>query len=187
MRANKESSEIVSEPFDLAEVVPVLQRTPEVLSALLVDLPEVLVHRNEGEGTWSPYDVVGHLIHGEKTDWIPRLRHIMAGETRPFETFDRNAQFTESGDKSLADLLAEFARLRRDNLATLERLDLGEADLARPGLHPQLGTVDLGQLLATWVVHDLDHIAQVARTLAKRHTTNVGPWTAYLSILNDRR
>jgi hypothetical protein len=127
------------------------------------------------------------LIHGEKTDWIPRLRHIMAGGTRPFDTFDRIAQFTESGAKPLADLLEEFASLRRENLATLAGLRLSEADFARTGMHPELGVVTLGQLLATWVVHDLDHIGQVARTLAKRHTTNVGPWTAYLSILSDRR
>lgn len=181
------STEMVPESFDLTEAVAVLKRTPEVLSAMLVGLPEILVRANEGEGTWSSYDVVGHLIHGEKTDWIPHLRHIMAGETRPFDTFDRTAQFTESADRTLSELFDEFARLRRNNLATLTGLRLREADFARTGVHPELGVVNLGQLLATWVVHDLDHIGQVARTLAKRHTTNVGPWTAYLSILSDRR
>lgn len=181
------SPESGSQGFDLAEAVAELQRTPEVMSAILSGLPEVLVRANEGEGTWSPYDVVGHLIHGERTDWIPRLRHILSGETRPFDTFDRTAQFTESADSTLAKLLEEFAGLRRDNLAILEGLGLGEADFARTGVHPELGVVTLGQLLATWVVHDLDHIGQVARTLAKRHAINVGPWTAYLSILSDTR
>ncbi len=181
------STKIATEGFDLAEAVTMLQRTPEVLSATLLGLPEILVRANEGEGTWSPYDVVGHLIHGERTDWIPRLRHILAGETRPFDTFDRTAQFTESADSTLVELLEEFTRLRRNNLATLEGLGLGEEDFARTGMHPELGVVTLGQLLATWVVHDLDHIGQVARTLAKRHLTNVGPWTANLSILSDRR
>lgn len=174
------------ETFDLAEAVAVLQRTPDVLSALLLGLPEVLVRATEGDGTWSPYDVVGHLIHGERTDWIPRTRHILASETRPFDSFDRSAQFTSNPDRTLTELLDEFAQLRRENLATLEGLGLNEADLSRTGTHPELGEVTLGQLLATWAVHDLDHVGQVARTLAKHHTTNVGPWTAYLSILRDR-
>jgi len=167
--------------------VALLQRTPAVLSALLDGLPEVLVRATEGDGTWSPYDVVGHLIHGERTDWIPRSRHILSGETRPFDSFDRTAQFTASAGRTLAELLDEFAHLRRNNLATLAEFHLSEADFVRTGLHPELGLVTLGQLLATWVVHDLDHLGQVARTMAKRHTANVGPWIAYLSILNDRR
>jgi uncharacterized damage-inducible protein DinB len=181
------SDELDHESFDLGEAVALLERTPGVLSALLVGLPDVLVRATEGEGTWSPYDVVGHLIHGERTDWIPRTQHILSGETRPFDTFDRTAQFTASAGSTLAELLEEFTRLRRYNLATLADLRLSEADFARTGLHPELGVVTLAQLLATWVVHDLDHVGQVARTLAKRHSTNVGPWTAYLSILSDRR
>jgi uncharacterized damage-inducible protein DinB len=181
------SHEFDSAGFDLGEAMAVLERTPRVLSTMLVGLPEVLVRETEGEGTWSPYDVIGHLIHGERTDWIPRTRHILSGETRPFDSFDRTAQFTASAGNTLAELLEEFARLRRNNLATLEDLRLSEADFARTGLHPELGVVTLGQLLATWVVHDLDHVGQVARTMAKRHTANVGPWTAYLSILSDRR
>jgi hypothetical protein len=181
------TDELDSDGFVLAEAVAVLERTPGVLSVILVGLPDVLVRATEGEGTWSPYDVVGHLIHGERTDWIPRTRHILSGETRPFDPFDRTAQFTASAGSTLADLLEEFARLRRQNLATLEDLHLSEADFARTGVHPELGVVTLRQLLATWAAHDLDHVGQIARTLAKRHATNVGPWSAYLSILHDRR
>ncbi|HSS19625.1 MAG TPA: DinB family protein [Pyrinomonadaceae bacterium] len=173
--------------FDLAEAIAVLERTPAVLSALLCNLPETLIRATEGAGTWSPYDVVGHLIHGELTDWIPRAQQILSGKTEPFERFDRNAQFAVSAGKTLSDLLEEFAKLRTKNLATLKGLNLKAEDFARTGLHPELGSVTLGQLLATWVVHDLDHIGQIARVLAKYHANNVGPWTAYLSILTDRR
>lgn len=173
--------------FDLDDALAVLERTPASLSALLAGLPETWVKATEGEGTWSPYDVVGHLIHGERTDWIPRARHILAGEGRAFEPFDRTAQFTESRDKSLGELLETFAELRRENVAALARMRLTEEDFARKGLHPELGEVTLGQLLATWVVHDLDHLAQVARTMAKVYGEDVGPWSAYLSILSDRR
>ena len=173
--------------ISLDEVVAVLQRTPATLTALLSGLPEVWVSATEGEGTWSPYDVIGHLIHGERTDWIPRARHILAGDTRVFEPFDRSAQFTDSRGKSLSELLEMFATLRRENVAVLLDLKLTEADLSRTGLHPELGEVTLGQLLATWVVHDLDHVGQIARTMAKAYDGAVGPWTAYLSILHDRK
>jgi len=169
------------------DAVAILERTPASLSALLEGLPKMWVTATEGNGTWSPYDVIGHLIHGERTDWIPRARHILAGETRPFEPFDRTAQFTESQDKNLGELLANFADLRRENVAALVRMNLTDDDLDRAGLHPELGAVTLGQLLATWVVHDLDHIAQVARTMAKMYTEATGPWSAYLSILRDRQ
>lgn len=172
--------------FNLKDAVAVLQRTPESLTVLLGGLPETWIRATEGEGTWSPYDVMGHLIHGERTDWIPRARHILAGETRPFETFDRMAQFSENQSKSLGELLDSFAELRRENLTTLEGMNLTEADLERKGLHPELGDVTLGQLLATWVVHDLDHVAQIARTMAKAYGEATGPWIAYLSILRDR-
>jgi hypothetical protein len=173
--------------FNLDEALAVLERTPASLSALLKGLPETWVRATEGEGTWSPYDVIGHLIHGERTDWMTRARHILAGETRPFEPFDRNAQFTESRGKSLDELLKTFAGLRRENVAALAALALTDADLERRGLHPELGEVTLGQLLATWVVHDLDHVAQVARTMAKAYAEATGPWSAYLSILRDRQ
>jgi uncharacterized damage-inducible protein DinB len=172
--------------FQLADAVAVLERTPVSLSSLLAGLPESWIRAAEGEGTWSPYDVIGHLIHGERTDWLPRARHILAGDTRPFAAFDRTAQFTESQGKSLGELLATFAELREANLAALREMRLTSADLDRTGLHPALGEVTLGQLLATWVVHDLDHVGQIARTMAKAYAGAVGPWSAYLSILRDR-
>lgn len=172
--------------ISLTDVVAVLERTPASLRALLEGLPETWVRATEGEGTWSPYDVIGHLIHGERTDWIPRARHILAGETRAFEPFDRTAQFRESKDRSLAELLATFAELRRQNVAVLLGMKLTDDDLERRGLHPELGEVTLGQLLATWVVHDLDHVTQVARTMAKVYTEATGPWIDYLSVLRDR-
>lgn len=172
--------------IDLQEAVAVLERTPASLSALLIGLPERWIRATEGEGTWSPYDVIGHLIHGERTDWIPRARHILAGDPRPFEPFDREAQFRESQGKSLAELLATFAELRRESLGALAAMNLTSSDLERTGVHPAFGRVTLGQLLATWAVHDLDHVTQVARTMAKVYTEAVGPWSAYLSILRDR-
>jgi hypothetical protein len=173
--------------LNLDDVVALLSRTPASLTALLEGLPDTLVHATEGDNTWSPYDVIGHLIHGERTDWIPRARHILAGETRPFDTFDRTAQFTESQGKSLADLLQTFGVLRRDNVDALDAMKLTREDLRRTGLHPELGEVTLEQLFATWVAHDLDHVGQIARTMAKVYADAVGPWSAYLSILRDRQ
>ncbi len=178
---------MTKEGLRLEEAVAVLERTPAAVGALLDGLPETFVRATEGERTWSPYDVVGHLIHGERADWLPRARHILAGEARPFEPFDRNAQFEESGGKSLGELLETFSALRRESLAAVRALGLADEDLGRKGLHPELGEVTLGQLLATWVVHDLDHVAQIARTMAKVYADAVGPWAAYLSILRDRR
>lgn len=172
--------------FDLDEAVAILERTPASLSALLTGLPESWVRATEGDGTWSPYDVIGHLIYGERVNWMLRVRHILAGETRPFEPFDRTAQFTESQGKSLGELLATFAELRRENVAALVAMNLTSADLSRTGQHPEFGEVTLGQLLATWVVHDLTHVGQIVRTMAKVYTEAVGPWSAYLSILKDR-
>jgi hypothetical protein len=173
--------------LNLDDVVAILARTPASLTALLEGLPDTWVTATEGDDTWSPYDVIGHLIHGERTDWIPRARHILAGETRPFDPFDRTAQFSESQGKSLAELLARFAGLRKDNVAALVGMNLTGEDLSRTGLHPELGEVTLEQLLATWVVHDLDHVGQIARTMAKVYADAVGPWSAYLSILQDRQ
>ena len=169
------------------DAVAILERTPASLTALLQDLPENWVQATEGAGTWSPYDVIGHLIHGERTDWIPRARQIMAGDSRPFESFDRTAQFKDSQGKSLGELLDTFAELRRKNLTTLLEMNVTNEDLKREGLHPELGAVTLGQLLATWVVHDLDHVGQIARTMAKVYSEATGPWSAYLSILRDRQ
>jgi uncharacterized damage-inducible protein DinB len=165
--------------FDLADTLDLLERTPAVLGALLRGTSAAWHTHNEGPGTWSAFDVVGHLIHGEETDWVPRARIILEhGPSRPFEPFDRFAGW------SLDRLLDRFAELRQANLETVQSWSLSEAQLALPGRHPELGAVTLGQLLATWVVHDLNHIAQIARVLAKRHTEDVGPWRAYLSILN---
>ena len=169
------------------EAVAVLERTPAAVGALLGGLPETFVRATEGEGTWSPYDVVGHLVYGERADWMERSRHVLAGDPRPFTPFDRTAMFRESEGKSLRDLLAEFAELRGRNVAELRGLGLGADDLGRTGRHPDFGEVTLGQLLAAWVVHDLDHVAQIARTMAKVYAEAVGPWAAYLSILRDRQ
>jgi len=169
------------------EAIAILERTPESLRAMLNGLPDVWIRATEGEKKWTPYDVIGHLIHGEHTDWIPRARHILAGKTQPFERFDRTAQFQESKGKSLSELLTAFSEVRKKNIETLKEMNLTDADLHRKGLHPELGAVNLGQLIATWVVHDLDHVAQIARTMAKSYEQATGPWTAYLSILSDRR
>jgi uncharacterized damage-inducible protein DinB len=169
------------------EAVAVLERTPATLAAMLRGLPDGWITATEGEGTWSPYVVVGHLIHAERTDWMTRVRHILAGETRPFDPFDREAQFADSQGRACDELLTTFATLRRGSLNALADLRLTAADLERRGQHPSLGEVTLGQLLATWVVHDLDHIGQIARVMAKRYGSAVGPWQEYLSILRDRR
>jgi hypothetical protein len=173
--------------INIKEALAILERTPATLATLLSGLPDTWIRATEGEGTWSPYDVIGHLIHGERTDWITRARHIVAGETRPFEPFDRTAQFGDSDGKSLKELLATFAELRRANITTLIEMNLTEDDLSRRGLHPELGEVNLSQLLATWVVHDLDHVTQIARTMAKVYTEATGPWIEYLSVLSDRQ
>jgi hypothetical protein len=171
--------------FSMDEAVPMLRCTPAVLRAWLWDLPETWTAPNEGPDTWSAYDIVGHLIHGERTDWIPRAELLLAhGETRPFTPFDRFAQFTNSRGKSLHELLDIFARARGDSLQRLESLRLRTADLERKGLHPELGRVNLGQLLATWVAHDLNHLAQIARVMGRQYTEAVGPWLAYLPLLD---
>lgn len=175
------------EDLRLEEAVAVLERTPAAVGALLDGLPETFARATEGEGTWSPYDVVGHLVYGERADWIERARHVLAGDPRPFTPFDRTAMFRESEGKSLGDLLAEFAELRGRNVAELRGMNLVDDDLGRTGRHPDFGEVTLGQLLAAWVVHDLDHVAQIARTMAKVYAEAVGPWSAYLSILRDRQ
>jgi DinB superfamily len=152
---------------------------------LLGGLPETWTASNEGPNTFSPFDVLGHLIHGERTDWIPRARIILAqGLNRRFEPYDRFAQVRESAGKSMADLLDEFGRLREENLATLRDWNLSERELALEGEHPELGPVSLRQLLATWVAHDLGHIAQTTRVMAKQYRESVGPWRVYLPVLD---
>ena len=171
--------------FDLSETLDLLERTPAVVDALLRGTSASWHAIDEGPDTWSAKDVMGHFIHGEETDWVPRARIILEhGASRSFETFDRFAQFTRFAGWSLDQLLDRFAELRRANLRTVRSWQLTEAQLDLPGVHPELGAVLLRQLLATWAVHDLNHIAQISRVLAKRHTEEVGVWRAYLSILN---
>ena len=170
--------------FRLDHTIALLERTPATLAALLRDLPDDWSRANEGAQTFSPYDVVGHLIHGERTDWMVRARIILEhGESRPFERYDRFAQEKESAGRPLGALLDEFERLRRENLAALRRLNLGPTDLDRRGTHPILGTVTLRQLLATWAVHDLTHVHQISRAMAHQYRDQVGPWTVFLGVL----
>jgi len=168
----------------LPQTISLLSRTPATLNALLRDLPEEWVLRNEGENTWSAFDVVGHLIHGERTDWMPRVRMVLqSGENQKFEPFDRWGQARESRGKSLEQLLDEFARLRSENLGALRGLNLRPEDLERRGRHPSLGAVTLSQLLATWAIHDMTHLHQISRVLAHQYRDAVGPWIAYLGVL----
>ena len=170
--------------FDLIAGISILERTPHTLRAMLDGLPSSWTDATEGPDTWSPYVIVGHLIHGERTDWIPRARIILApGPERRFTPYDRFAQFRESEGKSLTDLLDEFARLRAENLSTLAEWRLTDAQLELQGEHPEFGAVTLRQLLATWVAHDLGHIAQTARVMAKQYREAIGPWRAYLPIV----
>lgn len=170
---------------NLQDTIALLHRTPASLNVLLRDLPEVWTLRTEGEKTWSAFDVVGHLIHGERTDWMPRTRMILQfGETRTFERFDRWAQERESRGRSLGELLDEFARLRSQNLDELRALNLRKEDLGRRGRHPELGVVTLSELLATWAAHDLTHLHQVSRIMAHQYRQAVGPWSAYLGVLH---
>lgn len=175
-----------ADTLQLEHALAVLERTPSALTVMLAGLPDFWVRATEGAGTWSPHDVVGHLVHGERTDWMPRTRHILAGDPAPFAPFDR-AGHLHDGERTLDELLAAFTALRRRNVAELREMRVTPADLGRTGVHPAFGEVTLSQLLATWVVHDLDHTAQIARTMAKVYATAVGPWTEYLSILHDRR
>ncbi len=171
--------------FDLTSSIAVLERTPATFRALLSDLPDEWIAANEGPATFSPFDNLGHLIHGERTDWIPRARIILAqGANRTFEPYDRFAQVRESAGKSLAQLLDEFTALRAENLATLQEWRLTDEQLALEGQHPELGPVTLRQLLAAWVVHDLGHLAQTSRVMAKQYREAVGPWRAYLPVLD---
>jgi len=171
--------------FDLTETLDILGRTPAVVDTLLRGTAPSWHATNEGPGTWSPFDVVGHLIHCEETDWIPRARIILEnGEAKPFEPFDRFAQFERFGDWSLNRLLDRFTELRQANVQAVRDWRLNEAQLALTGCHPELGPVTLRQLLATWAVHDLNHIAQIVRVMAKQYGDQVGVWRAYLSILN---
>jgi hypothetical protein len=169
---------------NLHHTIALLTRTPAALNALLRDLPEAWTLQNEGENTWRAFDVVAHLIHGERTDWMPRARMVLKfGDTQPFEPFDRLGHARESQRKSLAQLLDEFSRLRSENLDELRALNLRPADLERRGRHPALGVVTLSQLLASWAAHDLTHLHQISRVMAHQYRQAVGPWSAYLGVL----
>ncbi len=171
--------------FELSNGISVLERTPATFRALLAGLPEPWTMSNEGPDTFSAFDNVGHLLHGERADWIPRARIILAqGADRRFQPYDRFAQVRESEGKSLTQLLDEFAQLRAENLVTLRSLKIGDRELGLEGEHPSLGTVTLRQLLSTWVAHDLGHVAQTARVMAKQYRDAVGPWRQYLPVLD---
>ena len=171
--------------FDIDKAMPILERTPTIVALLLKNLDHDWIYNNEGQDTWSPFDVVGHYIHGEKTDWIPRLNIILGDQDdKRFVPFDRFAQFNDSKGKSLDELLEEFSRLRSENLEKLKQVKLDEATLSKKGIHPAFGEVTLEELLSSWVVHDLGHINQITRVLAKQYKEAVGPWTAYMGILN---
>jgi hypothetical protein len=170
--------------FKLPEAIAILTRTPATLNALLLGLPNAWVRSNEGRDTWNAFDILGHLIVGERTDWMPRVRVLLEnGEARLFDPFDRFAQMNARQDKSLELLLDDFAHLRRENLAALQAMNLQHEDLTRRGRHPSLGVVTLAELLATWAVHDLTHLHQLSRVMAHRYRDAVGPWSAYLGVL----
>ena len=169
----------------LEETVVLLARTPDVLNALLRGLPDRWAMGNEGEGTWTPYDVVAHLIHADRENWIPRVRVILeSGDTRPFPPFDREGSFKELREKSLEELLDEFGRARAASLEQLSEFNLLSRDLEKRGAHPSLGPVTLSQLLATWAAHDLTHLHQISRVMALQYRESVGPWSKYLGVMH---
>lgn len=172
--------------FSLNQSIEILERTPALLKIWLSGLSSEWVSANEGNETWSAYDVVGHLIHGDQTDWIARAEIILSDqEDKKFTPFDRFAQFEDSKGKSIDQLLTEFAEIRATNIQKLRSMNISLDDLHRTGIHPKFGTVTLAQLLSTWAVHDLDHISQIARVMAKRYTEDTGPWIEFLKILRQ--
>jgi hypothetical protein len=172
--------------FTLEKSIQILERTPNVLDEMLQNISTDWTANNEGGESWSAYDIIGHLIHGEETDWIPRAEIILSkNPDKKFKKFDRFAQFEESKNKSLEQLLAEFKKLRIKNIEILRSLNITDEDLKAKGIHPFFGEVSLSQLLSTWVVHDLNHIAQISRMMAKQYKEDVGPWIEYLKILRQ--
>lgn len=170
--------------FSLEKSFEILERTPNVLELMLKDLSDEWIMNNEGPETWSPFDIVGHLIHGEQTDWIARTKIILSNsDEKEFKPFDRFAQFEESKGKTMNQLLVEFKKAREENLRILKSFNLTKADLDKTGIHPKFGNVTLSQLLSTWTIHDLSHIAQIARVMCKQYKDAVGPWAEYLPIL----
>ena len=173
--------------FSISKSIEILERTPLVLESLLNGISEDWIYHNEGENTWSPYDVVGHLIHGEKTDWIPRAKIILTNSpNKIFTPFDRFAQLNDTRKLSITELIQEFKVLRTQNIEELKSLDIdNETTLSEIGIHPEFGEVTLKELLATWTVHDLSHIAQISRVMAKQYKDEVGPWIKYIRMLNN--
>lgn len=170
---------------NLEQTIALLERTPATLGALLRDLPRAWTHSNEGANTWSACDIVAHLVHTERTDWMPRAKIVLqSGETKPFKPFDRLGYLHEREGRQLGQLLDEFAHLRQENLAELRSLNLRQEDLARRGRHPAFGAVTLGQLLASWAAHDLTHLHQLARVMAHQYREAVGPWKSYLGVMH---
>ncbi len=172
--------------FNLNQSIQILRNTPAVLRILLCDLSEDWITQNEGGESWSPYDIVGHFIHGEKTDWVQRAKIILEfGKSKPFTPFDRFAQVRDSAGKGIKVLLDEFELLRSENLNVLSMMKLQDNDLKKEGIHPELGIVTLKQLIATWVIHDLSHIRQISRVMAKNYKDEIGPWQEYLPVVNE--
>ena len=173
--------------FEIEKALPVLERTPQVIETLLYGLADEWLHNNEGEDTWTPFDIVAHLIAGEKTDWIPRTLIIVGEENREFAPFDMKGHIKEGKGKTMSQLLDAFKVLRKENLAQLKALDITDEVLDRTGVHPMLGTVTLRHLLASWVVHDLTHIHQLSRVMAKQYDEAVGPWKQFMGVLGGKR
>ncbi len=169
--------------FNLNKTIEVLERTPQILNELLSGLSDDWTINNEGDDTWSPYDIIGHLIHGEQTDWMNRVDVILNNDNKNFIPFDRFAQFKHSKGKNLQQLLSEFKELRKNNLQKLKSFNLADNDFNKTGIHPEFKEVTLGQLLATWTVHDLTHISQITRVMAKQYKEAIGPWIKYFRIL----
>jgi len=170
--------------FNIDKSIEILERTPLILEAYLNGLSDEWLKNNEGENTWSPYDILGHLIQGEKTDWIPRAKIILSDKAdKTFEPFDRFAQLNMSQEKTIDELLTAFKKLRSENIQELKSMQINSTKLLETGIHPELGTANLKELLSTWVVHDLGHISQISRVMAKQYKSEVGPWVAYLGIL----
>lgn len=169
--------------FSMPRSLEILERTPAVLRALLQGLSDDWTTHNEGGDSWTPYDVVGHLVHGEHTDWLVRIRKCLSSDDKAFDRFDRTAMFAESEGKDLPQLLTEFETLRWKNLADLKALELTEAQLDSTGIHPTFGEVELRQLLATWAAHDLAHLTQITRVLCTQYREAVGPWREFISVL----
>jgi hypothetical protein len=173
--------------FDIEKALPVLERTPQVIEALLYGLPDEWVYSNEGNDTWSPFEIVAHLIHGEKTDWIPRTKIILGEGSKEFEPFDMEGHVKESKGKTMSQLLDEFKVLRKDNLLQLKEMGISNEALDETGIHPVLGKVTLRELLAAWVVHDLTHIHQLSRVMAKQYDEAVGKWKQFMGVLGGKR